>query len=356
MVYFSSGTSASIRNVPFADEGYAKNRRVLRLPTERLIKVNGQVGLHPALGELGKLLEKGDLAIVQGVGYPNPSRSHFRSMAVWHSASTDPEEHNSRGWLGRGLDAEAPRQGLSSALFLGPGPVPLALRGRRSVASALERTEDFVLTPGVDPRRALRGHQPSDDLTAFVQRSMLDAYATADRIRSSTTMGADSGRSFGSELSRQLHLIARLMKSGVGARVFYTIQQGYDTHATQLATHFRLLSDLSRALQSFLSDLASAGLAQRVAVLCFSEFGRRVQENSSGGTDHGTAGPVFVAGAGVQGGLVGPTPRLLELEDGDLKMGVDFRRVYATVLEDWLGLPAQAALGRAFERLPLFRR
>jgi uncharacterized protein (DUF1501 family) len=303
----------------------------------------------------GKLLEGGQLAIVQGVGYPNPSRSHFRSMAIWHSASTDPEEQNSLGWLGRGLDTAAPKPGETSALFLGAGPVPLAVRGRRAVASAIDRTEDFLLAPGADARRVLSREEPSDELTAFVRRSMLDAYTTADRLAESAHSEGGSGRNFGSSLAGQLHLVVRLLKSGVGARVFYTLQGGYDTHAGQLPNHFRLLSDLSFSLQSFLGELKAAGLAERVVVLCFSEFGRRVEENASGGTDHGTAGPVFLAGPSVRAGLIGRTPSLTDLADGDLQMGLDFRRVYATVLEDWLGLSARQALGAAFERLPLFR-
>jgi uncharacterized protein (DUF1501 family) len=341
--------------VPFADEGYAKYRKTLRLPKDRLIKINDRVGLHPAMSAAGKMLEDGQLAIVQGAGYPNPSRSHFRSMAVWHSASTDPEEQNGLGWLGRGLDTTAPRPGETSALFLGSGPVPLAVRGRRSVASAIDRAEDFLLAPGADARRVLSREEPADELTAFVRRSMLDAYTTADRLAEPAQSGGSSGRNFGSPLAGQLDMVVRLLKSGVGARVFYTLQTGYDTHAGQLPSHFRLLSDLSFSLQAFLGDLKAAGLAERVVVLCFSEFGRRVEENASGGTDHGTAGPVFLAGPRVKGGLVGTTPSLLDLEAGDLKAGLDFRRVYATILEDWLGLPAREALGGSFERLPLFR-
>jgi uncharacterized protein (DUF1501 family) len=341
--------------VPFADEGYVKYRRALRLPKDRLIKVNDRVGLHPAMSAAGKLLEGGQLAIVQGVGYPNPSRSHFRSMAVWHSASTDPEEQNSLGWLGRGLDTTSPKPGETSALFLGSGPVPLAVRGRRSVASAIERTEDFLLAPGADARRLLAKEEPAEELTAFVRRSMLDAYTTADRLAESAQSGGGSSRNFGSSLGNQLHLVVRLLKSGVGARVFYTLHGGYDTHAGQLPNHARLLTDLSLSLQAFLGELKEVGLAERVVVLCFSEFGRRVEENASAGTDHGTAGPVFLAGQAVKAGLVGQPPSLTDLVDGDLKMGIDFHRVYATVLEDWLGLSAQQALGGAYERLVLFR-
>jgi uncharacterized protein (DUF1501 family) len=338
--------------VPFADEGYAKHRTALRLPKSRLVKVSDTVGLHPSLAAFGKLLEAGQLAVVQGVGYPNPNRSHFESMAIWHTARFDPEEHAGLGWLGRGLDGAAKP---AAALLVGSGPPPVALRGRRAVASAIERVEDFTLAAGADPRQALGPDAPADDLTAFVRRSMLDAYATADRLAATLNARESSGSYPQTGLGSRLQLIARLMKVGVGARVYYTTQGSYDTHSAQLNTHANLLFELSGAVKAFLDDLTAAGLAERVTVLAFSEFGRRVRENGSAGTDHGTAGPVFLAGPGVVPGLVGRTPSLLDLQDGDLKMSLDFRRVYATVLETWLGLPSPAALGGAFERLPLFR-
>jgi uncharacterized protein (DUF1501 family) len=339
--------------VPFADEGYARHRTTLRLPRDRLVKVNDQVGLHPSLGNFGKLLEAGQLVIAQGVGYPNPSRSHFQSLATWHSARLDPEEHKGPGWLGLGLDAAGKG---ASALLVGAGPPPVAIRGRRSIASAIERMEDFTLAAGADPRRALAGEEPADDLAAFVRRSMLDAYATADRLQQ-VAGDKDAARYPQRGLASRLRLIARLLKAGLDTRVFYTLQSGYDTHSVQLFAHANLLFELSGALKAFLDDLAAAKLADRVVVLLFSEFGRTVAENGSGGTDHGTAGPVFLAGPGVKGGLVGTTPSLLDLDPkhGDLRRSLDFRQLYATVLEEWLGLPTKDALGGTFERLPLFR-
>jgi uncharacterized protein (DUF1501 family) len=242
----------------------------------------------------------------------------------------------------------------ASALLVGSGPPPVAIRGRRSSASAIERLEDFRLAAGADPRKALMRADPADDLTAFVQRSMLDAYATADRLQQLAGSSEDA-RYPGSGLAARLQLIARLLKVGADARVFYTVQASYDTHAAQLFTHSNLLFELSSALQAFLDDLATAKLADRVVVLLFSEFGRTVRENGSGGTDHGTAGPVFLVGPGVKAGLVGTTPSLENLQDGELKVGLDFRRIYASVLEDWLGLPSAPALGGNFAKLPLFR-
>jgi uncharacterized protein (DUF1501 family) len=338
--------------VPFKDAGYAKHRRTLRLTQDRLIKVNAEVGLHPAMTGFGKLFEGGQLAVVQGVSYPNPSRSHFESMAIWHTARLAVEEHTGLGWLGRGLDGAASG---GSALMVGSGPPPVALRGRRSAASAIERIDDFTLAEGADPRKALPKEEPADDLTAFVRRCMLDAYAASDRLAAAANAKDSESRYPQSGLSERLQLIARLLKAGAGARVFYTAQGGYDTHNAQLFQHQSLLGELSGAVKAFHDDLSAVGMADRVAVLCFSEFGRRVDENGSAGTDHGTAGPVLLTGKGVRGGLVGKTPSLLDLQDGDLKMSMDFRQIYATVLEDWLGLPARTALAGEFAKLPLFQ-
>ncbi len=192
-----------------------------------------------------------------------------------------------------------------------------------------------------------------DDLAAFVRRSTLDAYATADRIAALARGRGDDARYPATGLGERLATWPGCSRAVTAARVFYTVQGGYDTHAAQLQKHYELLSELSGALEAFLDDLAAAGLAERVLVLGFSEFGRRVAENGSAGTDHGTAAPVLPRGPGVRAGLLGAYPSLTDLEDGDLKSSIDFRQVYATLLEDWLGVPSEAALGGRFERLAL---
>jgi uncharacterized protein (DUF1501 family) len=355
VVQLDGGNDGINTVVPFADEGYAKHRQLLRLPSQQLVKVNDQVGLHPGLADAGKLLEGGRLAIVQGVGYPNPNRSHFESMAIWNTARLDPEERTDLGWLGRAIDAAGPAGGVPDSVFVGGGSMPVAVRGRRAVASAMTRPEDFLLDPLAKSREGA-GVDSKGDLAAFVQRSALDAYATADRMAAAARARDGEARYPSTGLADQLRLMARLIKGDAGTRVFYTRQAGYDTHAGQLGPHAALLRELGGALQAFLDDLTAAKLAERVTVLCFSEFGRTVKENASAGTDHGTAGPVFLAGPGIKSGLVGATPNLLDQDPkyGDLKVGLDFRQVYATVLEEWLGLPARAAVGGAFERLPLF--
>jgi uncharacterized protein (DUF1501 family) len=339
--------------IPFADPEYAKLRPSLKQNAKRLIKVTDAVGLHPSLTGFGKLLDRGELAVILGVGYPNPSRSHFRSMAVWQTARLDPEEHTGLGWLGRALDGGPPSVGGAlGSLLVGDSQPPVALRGRRSVAAALDRPEEFALNPdmAVNAGPAAAG----DDLAAFVRRSTLDAYTTADRLVAAgvSANGADYPAT---ALAGRLKLVAQLLKADLGARVYYTVQGGYDTHATQQFTHATLLQELGGAVAAFFADLTAAKLADRVTLLAFSEFGRTIQENGSGGTDHGTAGPVFLAGPGVKAGLVGSTPSLNHLEGGEPVMTTDFRQVYATVLEDWLGLQAATALGGPFDRMPLLR-
>jgi uncharacterized protein (DUF1501 family) len=355
VVQLDGGNDGINTVVPFRDEGYARRRERLRLPAERLLRLNDELGLHPALRDFGALFEAGRLAVVQGVGYPNPSRSHFRSMAVWHSARLDPEDHAGTGWLGRALDdSRAPTDG-PAALLVGASQPPAAIRGRRAASAAIERAEDFRLATA-DAGAAI-GAQTGDDLTAFVRRSMLDAYAMSDRLAEPARIRADEARYPASRLGDRLRLVARLIKTGFRARIYYTLQPGYDTHATQLQTHANLLSELGRALKAFLDDITAARLDDRIVVFCFSEFGRTVAENGSAGTDHGTAGPVFLAGSPVRGGLVGSTPSLVDLDPthGDLRIGLDFRRVYAGILDDWLRTPSRAILGGTFERPPLFR-
>ena len=358
VVELSGGNDGINTVVPFKDEGYAKYRKALRLPTDRLHKVTKDTGLHPSMGDAAKLLETGRLAIVPGVGYPNPSRSHFDSMAVWHTANVtrSKEANASLGWIGQALDGgQKPADGSPAAQFVGGGAMPLALRSRRSVAAAITRPEDAVLALKGGARSAVGEESGGGgELAAFVRRSTLDAYATSERM-AQVLRAEDTGARYpATGLAGGLRVIARLIKGGGGTRVYYTAHGNYDTHAAQLAGHAVLLEELSGALKAFLDDLAAAQLADRVLVLCFSEFGRRVAENGSG-TDHGTAGPVFLAGPQVKAGVIGEAPKLLDLQDGDLKMTTDFRRVYAGVLEDWLGLPSKPALGSDFEKLCLFR-
>jgi uncharacterized protein (DUF1501 family) len=358
VVQLDGGNDGINTVVPLKDEGYAKHRKILRLPRSALLSVIDEVGLHPAMGDAVKLLEKNQLAVVQAVGYPNPNRSHFESMAIWQTARDDASERHDLGWIGRALDdAQIPTGGVPGSVFIGAGELPTALRGRKSVASGLTRPEDFVLAAAAKPKPGVAAPLPREDLAAFVGRSALDSYATADRMAGILRAKDDRAPYPATDLAGHLRLIAGLIKAATGTRIYYTKQSGYDTHASQLGTHAALLSELTGGLKAFLDDLSASKLAERVVVLAFSEFGRTVKENGSAGTDHGTAGPVFLAGPALKTRLVGCTPSLTDLDPkhGDLRVGIDFRRLYATILEDWLGLPSAQPLGGAFKRLVLFR-
>jgi uncharacterized protein (DUF1501 family) len=349
--------------VPHGLDGYARARRALRLPTGPLHKVDDGIGLHPSLGGMARLLEQGRLSIVQGVGYPNPDRSHFRSMEIWESAGTEAGPPQT-GWLGRVLDAHPVAAGADTpALHISGRSLPLALRSRRTEVPSLENLEQFRLQigGGEAERRTAREAlvqaarvdvERDDPLVGFIRRSTLTAYDSSRRLEE-LGKAADSAKYPEYGLARRLKLIAQVIKAGFGTRFYYTSLDGFDTHANQLGTHAALLNELGDSLAAFHDDLAAAGQADRVAVLSFSEFGRRVRENASQGTDHGAAAPVFVAGPVRKSGLIGDHPSLDTLDDGDLIHHTDFRRVYAALLESWLGVPAAPIVGAGFPPLDL---
>ncbi len=225
---------------------------------------------------------------------------------------------------------------------------------RRATTASFSDASDLALAIPVARRATPAANAGSDDLLSYVRRTVTSAYAAAADVEAAAARGNDAAARYpDSEVARQLGLVARSIKSASPARVYYVIQAGYDTHAVQLPTHARLLREFTGALRVFFEDLGAAKLADRVVVMAFSEFGRRPVENGSLGTDHGTAGPVFLAGPSVKAGLAGTTPSLGDLRDGDLAWAIDFRRVYATLLGPWLGLPAHEVLGEHFDTLPL---
>jgi uncharacterized protein (DUF1501 family) len=350
--------------VPFSDEGYAKNRRTLRLKASELLTLDRDLGLHPSLKPLARAWEDGRLAVVQGVSYPKPDRSHFVSRAIWYSARLGRERDQAIGWLGRGLDDAGDR--VAPAVYVGDGVVPIAVRGQSRSCVSLGRVEDCRLAadfPKAGPA-ALNpsGKQDGDDLLAYARRTAMDAEATAHLFADSKL--SSGGPSYPATLlGQRLQLVARAVKAGLKASTYYLVQGGgdpadlgsYDTHISQGGTHADLLAELAGAWSAMLTDLRESRLDRRVTLMAFSEFGRRVEENGSGGTDHGTAGPILLAGGSVKGGVLGTTPKLLDLVDGDLKWSLDFRRVYATLLAEWLGGTAERPLGGRFEHLPLFQ-
>ncbi len=352
--------------VPHGDDIYHKSRPKLALKAKDLKPIDDHVGLHPSLGGFAKLREEGRLAIVQSVGYPNPNRSHFESMAIWQTARMHPRKEEP-GWLARAIDTSGAAPGSDApTLHIAADALPQALRGGRSVipsiatADQLRRRMGVPETDGAGKQRAaldLIAGQYGDSenpLLQFVSRSTVISYASSARLEAvlqgdGTLEDPDS---YG--LTRRLRLIARTIEAGLSTSIYYTQLGGFDTHADQLNQHSSRLFELSRSVQSFMTEIDRSGDGDRVTVLIFSEFGRRLRENASAGTDHGTAAPVFLIGRPVQGGLHGPYPNLARLKDEDPEHAIDFRRIYATVLERWLHLPAEVSLGAPFERLSLF--
>ncbi|HTU89408.1 MAG TPA: DUF1501 domain-containing protein [Gemmataceae bacterium] len=351
--------------VPYGDDNYRKHRPHLQVAKNQVLRIDDHMGLHPALTGLSPLLQKGQLAVVQSVGYPNPNRSHFESMAIWHAGRLQPEA-SKPGWLARALDEGLGRSGGdAAALHISSELLPHALYGSQRQVPSLLDLERFRRRVGVpesagaaEQRAALdqvaaldRGGPGS--LLQFVQRSTVLSYTSSARLEDALHgQKPPSGYPDNNGLAQRFKLIAQLIKAGLGTSIYYTRFGGFDTHANQQGTHFGLLREMGDALKAFLDDLTASGDSRRVLVLVFSEFGRRLTENASGGTDHGTAAPVLLLG-GVRPGLHGPYPNLTDLADGDPRHAIDFRQVYATVLDRWLACPAQGVLGEKFEHLPV---
>ena len=343
--------------VPHGDDIYHQSRPKLAFRGADLKPIDDHVGLHPALTGFDKLRDTGRLAIVQSVGYPNPNRSHFESMAIWHTARLDPGRADP-GWLARALDsASAAPGGDAPALHVATAALPQALQGGRQFIPSLSRADQFHLrNPSTQRTAPDSSGDPANPLLAFVARSTVASYASSARLEAVLQEDQTATRYPESyALARRLKPIARLIRSGVTTPIFYAQHGSFDTHVEQPNQHANLLRELGDSAQAFLADLDAAGLGDRVAVLVFSEFGRRLHENANAGTDHGTAGPVFLLGRPVQGGLLGPYPDLAHLQDGDPTHAIDFRQVYATVLDQWLHLPAATVLGQPYLNLPLFR-
>jgi uncharacterized protein (DUF1501 family) len=369
--------------VPFADDGYHRARPQLSLPVDQILKIDNYVGLNPKLAGLKSFYDEGHVAIVQGVGYPNPNRSHFRSTEIWQTAS-DADRTMSEGWLGRYFDSccagADPTVGVAIGeetpqAFAAKNPTGVTFSrpeqfrfrpsepdgGRMSAEEMLFRQlneaaggEEAVAAPDGASVGAINGKTKSDLSTLdFLQRTALDAQLSSDKIlaiarKSKSTVTYPQG-----QLAASLNIIARMIGGGLPTRVYYANQGGFDTHAGQINAHQRLMTEFNDAVAAFVSDLKQQGNFERVLLMTFSEFGRRVQENANGGTDHGAAAPMFVLGGAIKPGLFGKCPSLTDLDHGDLKFNTDFRSVYGTVLDRWLKAPSQTVLGRKFSALQI---
>jgi uncharacterized protein (DUF1501 family) len=340
--------------VPYADGAYHDARPELAYGADDVLKLDGQLGLNPTMKGFKALWDAKKLAIVRGVGYPKPDHSHFRSMDIWQSGS--PDRPVGTGWIGRWLDATRPDP--LRVVSVGATLPPLAV-GARAAGVALPLTSFAAPTgpigagvtalarpdPADPPAQAMAARATGTLLSATaVFGPPLDAATGSadDDDDDARTQGASAGGQGG--LGRQLAVVSRCVRAGVPTQVYAVSLGGFDTHADEKGTQSRLLGELDSAVSGFLADLAKDPRGAKVVVAIYSEFGRRVAANASEGTDHGTAGPVFVAGAPVAGGFYGDQPSLTALDAGDLKVTTDFRSVYATLLERVLGTEAGRVL------------
>ncbi len=337
--------------VPYVDDEYARNRPTLRLPTAELHKIDSSLAFHPRMGAFLRLYREGHLSIVQGVGYANPDQSHDRAMRIWHTADPQQPERQT-GWLGRTADCGRGRDAADpAAVFVGIISQPFALNAENAIIPSIDDANDLVLR-SASGRRISRPVRSQGSLLEFVRQAAIDAGVTSRRIEAATA--SKDYPSLG--LARDLRTVAQLIRADIGIRIFFVELGGggiggFDNHANQLGNHCALLGQLAESIGAFVDDLKRTDLLDRVLLMTFSEFGRTVAENGRRGTGHGAAAPVFLVGGRVKGGLVGPHPSLTDLENGSLKFHTDFRQVYATVLDRWLGIGSDTVLGGHFEPL-----
>jgi len=329
IVQLSGGNDGLNTVIPAGDDNYRRARPSIAL-SDRLHALQDGLALHPGMIGFKKLFDDGALAIINGCGYPAPNHSHFKSMEIWHTADPAAAKSEMSGWLGHYVDhLRRGTAGLLRAVNIGP-ELPQALVADEAIVPSISSADDASLA------------------MKYLARQSTNAVIDAGAIeRAAARYRADVDYPGG--LGNHLKLIAQLISGNHGTKIFYCQTGGFDTHANQLGQHERLLANVSSSIAAFVRDMQAKGLSNKVAVMCFSEFGRRVNQNSSAGTDHGAAGPMFVVGGKVKGGVYGDYPSLSDLDDGDLIYTTDFRRVYATLLDKWLNANSTEILKNTFE-------
>ncbi|MEM1331060.1 MAG: DUF1501 domain-containing protein [Planctomycetota bacterium] len=368
VVQLSGGNDGLNTIAPVGRDEYHRARPRIGLSSRDALALPGSdgLGLHPALAPFRDMYDDGMVSIVQGVGYPNPNRSHFKSMDIWHTADMN---GRGRGWLGRYFDAQCDGQGHHDGESISPGisigeEAPLAMQGERVMPIAFESSDTFRWTGDRDDQLAAAAQRvlKSDrehlsPAAAFLSRTALDARVSSETLRRAVESEPETEFP-GNPIGRQLQTISSMIRADLPTRVYYATHGGFDTHAGQggaQGQHARLLGQFADSMRAFYREMDRIGASDRVLTLVFSEFGRRVAQNASGGTDHGTAAPVFLMGPMVKPGVFGDHPSLRDLDDGDLKHSIDFRSVYAGVLERWLDADSRAVLGKRFRPITTIR-
>ena len=359
VIELSGGNDGLNTVVPYADPAYHQARPNLGIPERDLIKVSDRFGFHPATVGFERLYKDGLLGIVHGCGYEHPSLSHFSSMGFWHTGV--PNGGESLGWLGRLADTAYDRQTRNVIVNLGNSQ-SLAVRSGAHSPLVFDDPARFRRDGADDEKQALvelsRARTTGNTTLDFLASTAQNATESSDFVRQATSAyrtPVDYG--IGGGLAGNLQRVASLIASGMPTRLYYVTYAGnsFDTHVQQADLHSRLLMYTADAVRGFMDDMKRIGRDGEVAAMIFTEFGRRVEENGSLGTDHGTATPMFIIGKGVKGGFHGTPPSLTDLDDGNLKMTTDFRRVYATMITEWLGCEDAAAILKGkFDPLGVF--
>lgn len=351
----SGGNDGLNTVVPTTSDVYYKMRPTLAIPKDQALAFADGLGFHPAMTGVHELFKKGQVAVIQNVGYPNPNRSHFRSMDIWQSASPDDKMKN--GWIGRYFDINAAGAKLDPVAGIGLSTEkPRALTAKAASIPCFASLGDIQNMVGdADMEKLLRDVQgaaaPEGSTARAIQQAnitALDAVSALNtKLKGYTPKGTYGDDAFG----RGFKQISQLVAVSPQTRVIYFSVGGFDTHARQVDAHKNLMTGFSNGVKAFMDEMQALGKADKVMVLVFSEFGRRTYENGSAGTDHGSAAPMFLIGSRVKGGVYGPNPDLTDLQDGDIRHKIDFRQVYAAALDDWLGGDSRVILGGSYDKI-----
>ena len=357
LLQLSGGNDGLNTVVPWGDDAYYDARPGIAIEPPEVLKIDDYRGLHPELQELHRAWEAGRLAIVEGCGYPEPNRSHFKSMDVWHVADTRGRALG-EGWVGR-LSRAAFRDVREPNLVVHVGGnVPYSLYSLTHPPTSFVMPRSYrwagdeAETAAYESAGEMEQGRPGSNLE-YLRQVLADGQASSAAVRRAAARYSTDVEYPSTPLGAALHDVAALIAGDIGSRILSVEHTGFDTHDRQSARQRDVLRSLDMALGAFLADLERSEAGRETIVLVFSEFGRRVKENGAQGTDHGVAAPVLVAGPKVKGGLYGEHPSLTELDDGDLAHSTDFRRVYATVIERWFGADSERVLGGAFATLDL---
>ncbi len=363
VVQLSGGNDYLNTLVPYDNGLYYDNRKTVRIEPDQVLKIDDQVGFRTGMEPIKNLWDEGKVALINGIGYPNPNRSHFRSMDIWHTAL--PDDIGTEGWLGRTIRELDPKgENVLTGINFGRG-LPRALGCRGVPVASVGDLNTYGLYPDMKDE-ALRkyaldafakmygGAKGSDAVMDFLGQTGMDALKGADILRTAPELYSSNVEYATNDIAQGLKAAAQVMFADLGTRIFYTQHGSYDTHAGEIDSHTQLWSEAAGAIGDFMDDVKEHGREDDTVMFVFSEFGRRIKDNGSG-TDHGSGGLAMLIGDPVEGGMYGEYPSLKEEDqlEGDLHFNNDFRQTYTTLLEDWMGLEAEPIVNGRFEPLKM---